>query len=325
MSDIIPISQLPPLTISQAANLDVLPITHDSDIVTYKISLQTLDAFIKTSPSSSKYFSGSIDCAVIATSSLSSSYLTYTGTNNGTSSYSMQSLTSSYSVSSSYVSTSSYANIAAFALSTTQTSINTASLAYTASFLYYNQSGVIPNGTASYAVSGGFAKSSSYSNNSTSSSYALSSSYSNNSTTSSYAKSSSISPVATTKAWCQFMGNISSSNTAFNNNEKGNCKIISSYNISNVFRQSTGLYDVFFSSPSPFSSNNSYMMNANGIQSNPQAGTLNVVEFWVDGTTTAASTAQIKSTDSIRIWSHDTDIGNRGYSDGIISLAFHGY
>jgi hypothetical protein len=182
MSDIIPISQLPPLTISQAANLDVLPITHDSDIVTYKISLQTLDAFIKTSPSSSKYFSGSIDCAVIATSSLSSSYLTYTGTNNGTSSYSMQSLTSSYSVSSSYVSTSSYANIAAFALSTTQTSINTASLAYTASFLYYNQSGVIPNGTASYAVSGGFAKSSSY---------ALSSSYSNNSTTSSYARTSS--------------------------------------------------------------------------------------------------------------------------------------
>jgi len=176
MSDIIPISQLPPLTISQAANLDVLPITHDSDIVTYKISLQTLDAFIKTSPSSSKYFSGSIDCAVIATSSLSSSYLTYTGTNNGTSSYSMQSLTSSYSVSSSYVSTSSYANIAAFALSTTQTSINTASLAYTASFLYYNQSGVIPNGTASYAVSGGFAKSSSYSNTA---SFSQTASYSN--------------------------------------------------------------------------------------------------------------------------------------------------
>lgn len=153
----------------------------------------------------------------------------------------------------------------------------------------------------------------------------LTSSYSTYAVTASYAKSSSISPVATTKAWCQFMGNINSSNVAFLSNGTGNCKIISSYNISNVVRQSTGLYDVYFSSPSPFSSSNSYMMNANGIQSNPSAGTLNVVEYWVDGTTTAASTAYIKTTGSIRIWSHDTDIGGRGYSDGIISLAFHGY
>ena len=73
MADTVTISGLDALTIAQATNDDVLPITNGSDNTTYKISLGTIDSFIKTSPSSSKFISGACDTSVTSTSSISSS------------------------------------------------------------------------------------------------------------------------------------------------------------------------------------------------------------------------------------------------------------
>jgi hypothetical protein len=161
MSDTIPISQLPSLALSQATNNDIFPIINDSDNNTYNISLNTLDQFVKTSPSSSKFFSGSIQNATLATSSLTSSYLSYP--NNSTASYSITNISSSYSVSSSNSITASHAAVAEYALSINPTSFVTASYSYVTNFLNYNQSGQVSNGTASYAVNANSASTSSYS------------------------------------------------------------------------------------------------------------------------------------------------------------------
>ena len=208
MSNTITISQLPVLSASQATSNDIFPITDITTNTTYGITLGVLDAYIKTSTSSGQFFSGSVQNAVLATSSISSSFLVYTGGNNGTASYAVQALTSSFSNTSSLSTSASYALTAAYAVTTNRVVLTTASFSSTASFLYYNPTGVVPNGTASFAintstasytVSSSYAATSSYSINAGStltsgSTYPVTSSWANNSissNTASYVNSTS--------------------------------------------------------------------------------------------------------------------------------------
>ena len=208
MSNTITISQLPVLSASQATSNDIFPITDITTNTTYGITLGVVDAYIKTSTSSGQFFSGSVQNAVLATSSISSSFLVYTGGNNGTASYAVQALTSSFSNTSSLSTSASYALTAAYAVTTNRVVLTTASFSSTASFLYYNPTGVVPNGTASFAintstasytVSSSYAATSSYSINAGStltsgSTYPITSSWANNSissNTASYVSSTS--------------------------------------------------------------------------------------------------------------------------------------
>ena len=238
MSDTIPISQLPTMILNQATNSDLIPIVNKTDLITYNVSLQNLDVFIKTSPSSSKSITGTIQTAINATSSLTSSYLNYTGIDNGTSSYSVYGLSSSYSVTSSNSNTSSYSSIADFARNVNPTLLPTASLTYTSSFLNYNGQ---PNGTASYAIS------------SLSSSYSISASYAIN---------TSIIP---------FISNVSSSlTTSFANyaNKAGSSSYAKSYNnyiINNVYTSS-----IISSSYALTASSANYSLNINNQIGRPE-------------------------------------------------------
>jgi len=149
MADSISIGQLPSLALSQVTNNDIIPIINELDGTTYYVSLQNLDNFVKNSKNSSKFFSGSISNATFSTSSLTSSYLNYTGINNGTASYSIQSLSGSYANLSNQSTSASYALIAEYANSINLLVINTASLSYTTNYLSYSGT---DNGTASYAI-----------------------------------------------------------------------------------------------------------------------------------------------------------------------------
>lgn len=204
MSDIIKISELAALQSGSASGNDVLPMTNNEDTTTYKISLDSIDFYIKYSTGSRKFISGSSELATFATSSATSSYLNYTGGNTGTASYALKCLTSSYALTSSNNLSSSYAATASYIKNINYAEIETASFAKTASFLTYSP--VRSNGTASFAISSSIAKSASYASGSNifalsssysfSSSYSLSSSYSISSSytlTSSHSQTSSLS------------------------------------------------------------------------------------------------------------------------------------
>jgi len=200
MSDSLSINQLPELSSNQVTSGDIIPIINDADNTTYGISLQTLDDFVKISSNSSKYFSGSMSNAISASSSLTTNYLNYPNTS--TASYSIKNLSSSYSNFSNITTTSSYTLIANSARSVNPASINTCNVSYTSSYLNYNKSGIIPNGTASYTINtptASLSNSSSYAlnyinyNKAIYASFAntsISASLSNNALSSSYASSS---------------------------------------------------------------------------------------------------------------------------------------
>lgn len=160
-------------------------------------------------------------CQTNATNADTASFLVYSGTPNGTSSFAIKSLTSSYSlraVSSSYAGYALNANSATTANSAV--SSNQATSAYTASYILFDavvkQGGF--NGTASLATNATTAKTASY-----------------------------VSPQynpGLAKAWVNF---------------SAEGEISSSYNVSSVSKTSTGQYTINFSSPSPFT-NNQYVM-----------------------------------------------------------------
>jgi microcystin-dependent protein len=190
MSNTVPISNLTALNASQVTNGDVFPITNENDNTTYKLSLQNLDTFIKTSPSSSKVFLGTINNATYATSSLSSTTALTASYASGSG---VTALTASYAASSSVAQTAISAGFATVANTVlnplTATQVPTSSMTF---FLQYNPAA--SNGTSSFSIS---ASSALNSVNSISSSNSLTSSTSINSLSASvsisasYARSSS--------------------------------------------------------------------------------------------------------------------------------------
>lgn len=212
MADTIKISELTALNSGSTSANDVLPMTNDGDDTTYKVSLDSIDYYIKTSPNSRKFTSGSSQFANIATSSLSSSHLIYTGINNGTASYALNSLTSSFTLSSSIAISSSFAVTASYIKTINYAEVETASFAKSSSLLLYNP--IRSNGTASHAISSSFARTASFASGSNifalSSSYSLSSSFTPSASyavsssyieTSSYSSTSSISTNSITSSY----------------------------------------------------------------------------------------------------------------------------
>ena len=267
MADIIPISQLPVLQLNSVTSSNVLPITSlpSENDTTYQLSLFNLDTYIKTAAGSGKVFVGTIDTATVSTSSISSSYLNYTGGNTGTASYSLKNLSSSYSDSSSYSKSSSYSNYATVALNVINAiSIQTCSLAYTASYLNYSP--ITSNGTASFAISSSRTVSASYalsSSNSISSSYSLTSS---NTLSSSYALS------------CSYVSS-SSYSLSSSFNVSSSYSVSSSYapNISNLVKAFGTFYltGAYNTSPFiPFSGSYNFL-NATPCGNTAQAATYN--------------------------------------------------
>jgi microcystin-dependent protein len=184
MADTIPISQLASLSVDQVTNGDVFPITNaDGDNNTYKLTLSNLDTFIKTSPSSSKVFVGTINNATFATSSATASFANTASFASGSG---VTALTSSYARTSSISITAisaAYANVANTVLNPLAvTNVQTSSITY---FLVYNPAAP-NNGTASFSISSSNANSSSYATTASaanSASYAISASSANNANT----------------------------------------------------------------------------------------------------------------------------------------------
>jgi hypothetical protein len=196
MADTIPISQLAALPIDQVTAGDVFPITNaDGDNNTYKLTLSNLDTFIKTSPSSSKVFVGTIGNATFATSSATASFANTASFASGSG---VTALTSSYAQTSSISITAisaAYANVANTVLNPLAvTNVQTSSITY---FLVYNPAAP-NNGTASMAITSSIANTSSYSSIANTSSYSL---IANTSSYSSIANTSSYSLIANTASY----------------------------------------------------------------------------------------------------------------------------
>ena len=139
--------------------------------------------------------------------------------------------------------------------------------------------------------------------------------------TASYVLNQTSSGVSSTKAWVQFVGFYSSSNSVLHGATTGNCKILSSYNISSVFRSATGVYTLNF--PNGAITNTNYTIIGGGIKQTDGTGAV-ITEQWSSMYPTQTA-ADVKTTSQLKIRSiTESDEGSSNNVDGIISLSVVG-
>jgi len=103
--------------------------------------------------------------------------------------------------------------------------------------------------------------------------------------------------------------------------------ILSQYNVSSMIRHSTGIYTINFTIAMP---SINYIVVGSGIQNGnggPNGGNTTIAEYWTNGYGLDASSqvrADVKTVNSCKIVSLDTDVGGRGTVDTIGSVVFYG-
>ena len=127
------------------------------------------------------------------------------------------------------------------------------------------------------------------------------------------------------KAWVRFFGHIGSNGSWLGErpSNQGYTLLQGSYNVKGVWRYGPGNYRVEFNTPMP---NLNYMVIGSGTQPDQNGGNVSVAEYWSSwrGSATNPVESDNKTAWSVQLEVLDTDVGNRGAIDGVVSLVIFG-